>query len=508
MFAAAFALAACCASRGAAASPAADHNGTYYTFAQRVDHFNESNTATFEQKYYVETQNWKPGGPVFIFLSGEAPMDFFIFQTETIRNRYAVEQGAMYISLEHRMYSTNKTNNPAPDFSAKSLELLSSRQALADAANFIQSYKAAMNNTGPWVVWGCSYSGALSAFFRSQHPDLVVGSIAPSGPVEAIYDYVSFFEHFEAADAAGPACADAARAGSRAVVAMAESNRTALARLFDTCEPITDESLTFFYWNIVGSVGSADQMNNPSNNEGGGNRPWILNTTCGILQRANYTPAENFAAAVAFNNGGAAAAARAAAIPSLSRGPPPRVRALASGGTCTSYNLTAFLEEMADPSNPQRAWNYQKALEFGFFKGTASGPNTTFIPGLNVSTIAGWWSRMFPDAAIDMSLPAIQKRIDATNAYYGGKALNGTATAPGGPSNILFTSGLTDPWHLLEPDQAAGSVGVVSYTAGHCAPMTAPTEIDPPSLKAARDAISDSLEAWLVAAASRAVARD
>ena len=28
------------------------------------------------------------------------------------------------------------------------------------------------------VVFGCSYSGALSAFFRELYPDLVVGSIA------------------------------------------------------------------------------------------------------------------------------------------------------------------------------------------------------------------------------------------------------------------------------------------------------------------------------------------
>ncbi len=46
-------------------------NFTYYTFEQDVDHFDPLNTATYKQRYAVDASAWSPGGPVFIFLSGE-----------------------------------------------------------------------------------------------------------------------------------------------------------------------------------------------------------------------------------------------------------------------------------------------------------------------------------------------------------------------------------------------------------------------------------------------------
>ena len=49
----------------------------------------------------------------------------------------------------------------------------SGTQALADAANFIVTYNETLDNPGDWVVFGCSYSGALSSWFRAKYPNLV-----------------------------------------------------------------------------------------------------------------------------------------------------------------------------------------------------------------------------------------------------------------------------------------------------------------------------------------------
>lgn len=114
---------------------------------------------------------------------------------------------AHYIALEHRFYGDS---NPTKDLSTANLKFLSSQQgistpkerlliltniqcqrkiininkyitirrffnyflALADAAFFIETMKK--EYTGPWIVFGCSYSGALSAWFRSKYPNVYI----------------------------------------------------------------------------------------------------------------------------------------------------------------------------------------------------------------------------------------------------------------------------------------------------------------------------------------------
>lgn len=41
-----------------------------------------------------------------------------------------------------------------------------------------------------WVTFGGSYSGAMSAWMRLKHPELIDIAMATSGPVQAEYDYV------------------------------------------------------------------------------------------------------------------------------------------------------------------------------------------------------------------------------------------------------------------------------------------------------------------------------
>jgi sensor histidine kinase regulating citrate/malate metabolism len=40
-------------------------------FTQNVDHFDQQNTETYQQRYYVNDTLYKPGGPVFFLLGGE-----------------------------------------------------------------------------------------------------------------------------------------------------------------------------------------------------------------------------------------------------------------------------------------------------------------------------------------------------------------------------------------------------------------------------------------------------
>lgn len=38
------------------------------------------------------------------------------------------------------------------------------------------------------------YIGALSAWFRAKYPDLIVGAVGSSGPVQAEVNFVEYFE--------------------------------------------------------------------------------------------------------------------------------------------------------------------------------------------------------------------------------------------------------------------------------------------------------------------------
>lgn len=68
---------------------------------------------------------------------------------------------------------------------------LSSEQALADLAYFIESINA-QYNFGPnikWIAFGGSYPGSLAAWLREKYPHLVYGAISSSGPLLAKIDF-------------------------------------------------------------------------------------------------------------------------------------------------------------------------------------------------------------------------------------------------------------------------------------------------------------------------------
>ena len=59
------------------------------------------------------------------------------------------------------------------------------RQAVNDVADFIDSMTKEHIFTGPWITFGGSYSGSLSAWVREKYPHLVKGSVSSSGPLHA-----------------------------------------------------------------------------------------------------------------------------------------------------------------------------------------------------------------------------------------------------------------------------------------------------------------------------------
>lgn len=85
------------------------------------------------------------------------------------------------------------------DLSTDNLKFLSSEQALADLAAFIQAknveYK--FDSNIKWIAFGGSYPGSLAAWFREKYPNLVYGSVSTSGPLLAKADFYGNYSHFD-----------------------------------------------------------------------------------------------------------------------------------------------------------------------------------------------------------------------------------------------------------------------------------------------------------------------
>ena len=161
---------------------------------QTLDHFacNERRTASvWRQRYFEDLSMWGgAGSPVFLLMGGEGPV---YSSPGGLQRQLAAKHGAALITLEHRFYGASR---PHPNMNATNLRMLSSEQALADAAQFInwweEQHAGAANGATTWIVWGGSYSGQLAAWLRLRYPSSVAGAVAFSAPIYAQLDFYQY----------------------------------------------------------------------------------------------------------------------------------------------------------------------------------------------------------------------------------------------------------------------------------------------------------------------------
>ena len=148
------------------------------------------------------------------------------------------DHDALLVSLEHRYYGDSQ---PFDNWSVDNLDYLTSEQALADIASFIDGQNEVLGRKADWIVIGGSYPGALSAWFKSQYPDHAVGAWSSSGVIHAIEDFKAFdLDIFMRADDSSPDCS---RAIAEAVAAVEKQFETEvgtaqIAGLFGITIPI------------------------------------------------------------------------------------------------------------------------------------------------------------------------------------------------------------------------------------------------------------------------------
>jgi hypothetical protein len=81
------------------------------------------------------------------------------------------------VALEHRFYGESIPNG---NHNTENLKFLTVEQALADLASFTKwftiNYSNSVLKNSVWFVFGGSYPGALSSWYRAAYPDLSVGN--------------------------------------------------------------------------------------------------------------------------------------------------------------------------------------------------------------------------------------------------------------------------------------------------------------------------------------------
>lgn len=146
-----------------------------------IDHFNESDTRTYNNQYWVNDTWYQPGGPIFFFDAGESGV------TTQIVSQYLANDTSTTIGLakkyhglailwEHRYYGGSLPFPLRSSGASASYEYLTVEQALEDVVYFAThlkegGYKAndldlLHPSKTPWIWVGGSYPGIRGTFMR------------------------------------------------------------------------------------------------------------------------------------------------------------------------------------------------------------------------------------------------------------------------------------------------------------------------------------------------------
>jgi hypothetical protein len=171
-----------------------------------LDHFNLFDSRTFGLRYFVNTEFYISGGPIFIYVSGGfETYDEFI--NRGVVHDFANETNGYIIALEHRYYGLS---HPTNDASVENLQFLTVHQTLADIATFSAYFKENSYETqnSKVILFGRGFGGRLAAWARQKYPNLIDGAWASSAPINAISDFGEFFENLgdSIEELGGPEC--------------------------------------------------------------------------------------------------------------------------------------------------------------------------------------------------------------------------------------------------------------------------------------------------------------
>ncbi|KDR21723.1 putative serine protease K12H4.7 [Zootermopsis nevadensis] len=459
---------------GMLGSPKAAPNTTAEWFRQLLDHFNPTVLHTWEQRYFTNASFYVRGGPVFLMIGGEGTADpIWMVTSQWIE--YAQRYNALCFMLEHRYYGAS---HPTRDLSSRNLVYLSSEQALADLAYFIEAMtvKYEVPEGTKWIAFGGSYSGSLAAWLRAKYPHLVHGAVSASAPLLAKADFREYYRVVQDDLAMyNLFCVAAIRHATQELSMLLKDSfgHKIVNKLFNLCDPIDvleKNDVSNLYDTLAGNLAGIAQYNGDNRQFEGLSLNMTLKSVCAIMDDESLgTPVKRYSLV---NN---------KLLEKYNK-------------KCLDYKydkLIAYLSQTEWDSEAGqtggRQWVYQTCTEFGFYQ-TSDLTAQVFGDYFPLDFFIQQCSDVFGPR---YNGTLVMQGVKRTNTIYG--ALNIQAT------RVVSVHGSVDPWHVLGITQTIKKDSPAIYIKGtaHCADMYPSLSSDLPQLVAARKKISDLIGQWL-----------
>ncbi|KAJ8443628.1 hypothetical protein Cgig2_019610 [Carnegiea gigantea] len=433
---------------------------------QTLDHFSPYDHRQFQQRYYEFLDYFRsPDGPIFLKICGEAACHGI---SKDYISVLAKKFGAAIVAPEHRYYGKS---SPFKSHTTKNLRYLSSKQALFDLAVFRQYYQESLNRKlnrsnveNPWFVFGGSYAGALSAWFRLKFPHLTCGSLASSGVVLAVYNFTDFDR--QVGVSAGPECKAILQEVTHLVEERLESNEKELKSAFNAAELKIDGDFLYLLAD-AGAIAVRTlylitfQYGNPDK-------------LCSPLVEAKKTGQDLVDAYASY-------------VKDYYLG--------TFGAKVETYNQEHLKATSAGEASSDRLWWFQVCSEVAYFQ---VAPANDSIRSSKIDT------KYHLDLCKNVFGDGVYPEVDSTNLYYGGTKIAG--------SKIVFANGSQDPWR--HASKQTSSPGMPSYlischNCGHCSDLSgcpqAPPNPEgdsrkcsnPEAVNKVRQQITEHMDLWL-----------
>ncbi|KAK3914100.1 Putative serine protease, partial [Frankliniella fusca] len=441
-------------------------------FTQQLDHFDPTNQQTWQQRYFTNSTFHKSGGPVFLMIGGEGEASAkWMLEGQWIEDAQLFN--ALCFQLEHRYYGKSR---PTQDTRTENLVYLSSEQALADLAYFIEAMNQEhqLPTNTKWIVHGGSYPGSLAAWMRMRYPHLVHGAMSASGPLLAKLDFKEYFTVVkDALSEYNPECVKSVKEAFQQVGVLLKHmiGQRSLNKLFRLCDNINvsnGDDVASLYENLASNFAGVVQYNkdnrprSPTNNI-------TIDVVCDVMvDRQKGTPVHRLALVN-------------------------EMLLKASNQTCLDYTYEKMIRQLSNTSwdsvmaEGGRQWTYQTCVEFGFFQ-TSSMTQDLFSDKFPVDFFTRQCSDIFGSK---FTKELLEKGIQRTNTLYGDLHIQA--------NHIVFAHGSTDPWHALGITKTIhkGAPAIYIKDTAHCAVMYPSRESDLPQLKEARKTIRSLVANWL-----------
>jgi hypothetical protein len=443
-----------------------------------IDHFANSKgqpysyQGSFYNRYWVSQSAYKPGGPVFIYDTGEAnaePGALTRLQNSTSFFKQIVDQyNGIGIVWEHRFYGNSSpvpidVNTPPEDF-----KFLTTEQSLADVDRFAKQFsrknisQALTPDKTPWVFVGGSYPGMRAAFMRNMYPDTIFASYAASAPVQASVDQSFYFDPvWRGLNAYGFGnCSRDIQAAVRYIDHVFDTNQKEAAKIktqflglgaANNSHATFADALTsiFGYWQSYGVEGGSVGLRRFCD--------WIEQDTSS--GKVIIPGAEGLAK----SKGAKAVVDRWAAYPVFATNVNNYMETTCSGKQNVS-GVCDLDRKFTDPASISWTWQYctqwgestfylhpcyfccslRTNNSTGYFQSANIGPNQLVSKYNSLLHQHDICHRQFPTAP--RSLLPEWPDVARTNAVFGGWSIR--------PSNTYWSNGEFDPWRTLSPASA------------------------------------------------------